>query len=118
MDAAADNVRAIKDGTDLDYVLEILEDLDPIEVESDPTEKDWAVHATIRTVQDKIAHRRSATLGVNPAEPCGTSSYAAYPACGPEVGQPTCPAHRDCQYCGKVRDHTVWACPAKLGRSA
>lgn len=110
-------------GTDLDFVLTRLRDVDPTaDPEHDPadlTDEDRAVARALRYVRDEILRRRAVQTGVV-GDYCGVEDP---PACGPTLGLPDCRAHATCRTCGHdaktggmwwYRDHRDGRCPESV----
>lgn len=113
-------------GTDLDYVLGLLDVVDPIDVESsDPSDADWAVHAALGYIRAEIIKRRAVQAGPDAVgDYCGVSGDYGQ-ACGADLGLPDCRHHSTCPVCGHnqstggqwwYRDHADGACPMTESR--
>jgi hypothetical protein len=108
-------------GTDLDFVLGRLIDVDPIDVESeDPSDTDYAIHWALAHVRAEITRRRAVQAGPGPVvDYCGVSGDYGR-ACGASLGLPDCRQHATCPTCGHdatsggiwwFRDHRTGGCP-------
>lgn len=87
-------------GTDLEFVLSRLNDIDPIEVESEyPSDKDWAVHHALAYVRAEITRRLAVQRGPVAVDYCGVSGDYGR-ACGADLGLPDCREHSTCGVCG------------------
>lgn len=108
-------------GADLDFVLDTLAVVDPIDVESeDPTDTDRAVSRALADVRAEILRRRAVQAGPGPVvDYCGVPD-ARGRACGALLGLPDCRQHATCGVCGLdastggiwwFRDHRLGGCP-------
>lgn len=81
-------------GTDLDFVLEQLDTVDPIDVESeDPSDTDWEVHKALNYVRAQITRRKAVQAGPRTdVDYCGVDDKYGR-ACGPDLGLPQCGWH-------------------------
>ena len=100
-DVELSNAQHVTAGNDLDYVLNLLVAVDPIDVESeDPSDADWAVHNALSYVRDEIAKRRAVQAGPDAVgDYCGVSRDHGR-ACGADLGLPDCRYHSTCGVCG------------------
>lgn len=81
-------------GTDLDYVLDQLNAVDPVDIETeDAPEADWAVHKALNYVRAEITRRKAAQAGPRHVDFCGLDSETYGRACGPDLGLPQCAWH-------------------------
>jgi hypothetical protein len=119
--ATTDAAQRVLEGSDLDYVLNALAAVDPIDAESwEPTEQEWAIHRALNYVRDEITIRRAVQAGPDAVgDYCGVSN-GEYRACGANLGLPDCRWHRVCPTCGKdastggtshYLDHEDGTCP-------
>lgn len=81
-------------GSDLDFVLERIAEVDPINVETeDASAADWAVHKALTYVRAEIARRRAVLAGPDALGAwCGVDD-AYGRACGAQLGLPDCRYH-------------------------
>lgn len=81
-------------GTDLNYVLEVLDVVDPIDAESeDPSDTDWEVHKALNYVRAQITRRKAVQTGPRTdVDYCGVDDNYGR-ACGPDLGLPPCGWH-------------------------
>lgn len=81
-------------GTDLGFVLDAIEAVDPIDVETeDASDAEWAVHKALNHVRSEIARRKAVQAGPDAiGDYCGWDGDYGQ-ACGPDLGLPLCPHH-------------------------
>lgn len=80
-------------GTDLGYVLDQINAVDPIDVESeDPSDTDYAVHQALNYVRAEITRRLAVQAGPRHVDYCGWDGKYGR-ACGPDLGLPQCAYH-------------------------
>jgi hypothetical protein len=80
-------------GTDLDYVREQLDTVDPIDLETeDASDTDWAIHRALNYVRAQITRRAAVQAGPRAVDNCGLDGNYGR-ACGPDVGLPVCAYH-------------------------
>lgn len=80
-------------GADLDYVLEQINGVDPIDVETeDPTDEDRAVHRALNHLRADILRRKAVQAGPRHVNYCGADGDYGR-ACGPDLGLPQCAYH-------------------------
>lgn len=80
-------------GTDLEYVLDALDMVDPIDIESeDPTDTDYAVHRALNHIRADIKRRLAVQAGPRAVDYCGADGDYGR-ACGADLGLPQCAYH-------------------------
>lgn len=80
-------------GTDLDYVLDVLAAVDPIDLETeDASDTDWAIHSAFNYVRAEISRRKAVQAGPRHVDYCGVDGKYGR-ACGPDLGLPPCAWH-------------------------
>lgn len=82
-------------GTDLDWVLDQIADVDPIDIESDqPSDTDWAVHNALNYLRAQIERRKAVQAGPRAdVDYCEVDDRYGR-ACGPDLGLPKCAWHK------------------------
>jgi len=80
-------------GTDLAYVLEKINEHDPIEIETeDAPDVDWEIHKALQHLRADILRRQAVQAGPRTVNYCGVEGEYGR-ACGPDLGLPQCAYH-------------------------